>query len=96
MGLEWPGCYFTVLRALQNIISKFMHYRNRTPYENFKLQLCTSAQSHALGTRTKFQLEIFTIKEISGILYFCKIILENSWNVSETKPDCSEIRLLSW
>ena len=38
----------------------------------------------ALGTRTKFQLEILTINVISGIVYFRKIILESSQNVSET------------
>ena len=38
----------------------------------------------ALGTHTKFQLEILTINVISGIVYFRKIILEISWNISET------------
>ena len=42
------------------------------------------AQSMALGTRTKFQLEILTINVISGIVYFREIILESSRNVSET------------
>ena len=32
---------------------------------------------HALGTRTKFQLEILTIIVISGIVYFREIILES-------------------
>ena len=49
--------------------------RNRTSYEHFKLKLCSCAQSHALGTGTKFQLEILTINVITGIVYFCKIIL---------------------
>ena len=44
------------------------------------------AQSHALGTRTKFQLEILTIRVISGIVYFCKITLESSRNICETTP----------
>ena len=44
------------------------------------------AQSMALGTRTKFQLEILTINVISGIVCFRKIILESSRNVSETTP----------
>ena len=45
------------------------------------------AQSYALGTRTKFQLEILTIKNvISGVVYFREIILESSRNVSETLP----------
>ena len=38
--------------------------------ENFKLKLCMRAQSHALGTHTKFQLEIVTIRVISGIVIF--------------------------
>ena len=42
-----------------------------TSYQNFKQKLSTCAQSHALGTCTKFQLEIDTIIVISGILYFC-------------------------
>ena len=46
------------------------------------------AQSHALGTRTKFQLEILTINVISDIVYFHEIILESSQNVSETTPRC--------
>ena len=44
------------------------------------------AQSHALGTRTKFQLEILTINVISGIVYFREIMLKSLWNVNETTP----------
>ena len=80
------GCFTNVSRALQNIISKFPYSRHRTSYENFKLKLCTCAQSHALGTRRKLQLEVLTINEISGIIYFREIILENSRNVTETNP----------
>ena len=58
--------------------------RNRSFHENFKLKLCMCAQSHALGTRTKFQLEILTINVISSIVYFREIILESLRNVSET------------
>ena len=54
-----------------------MYCRNRTSYENFKLKLCTRAQSPALGTRTKFQLEILTINVISGMVYFREIFLES-------------------
>ena len=43
-------------------------------------------QSHALGTRTKFQLEILTMNVISGIIYFHEIILESLWNISGTTP----------
>ena len=47
----------------------------------------------ALGTRTKFQLEILTINVISGIVYFREIILESSRNVSETTPCSLSARL---
>ena len=43
---------------------------------------------HALGTRTKFQLEILTINVISGIVYFPKIVLIRSRSVNETNPWC--------
>ena len=72
--------------ALQNIFSKFMYLRNHISYENFKLKLCMCTQSHALGTSTKFQLEILNINVISGIVYFHEIILESSRTVSETPP----------
>ena len=84
---EPGGCFPNVLRALQNILSKFVCCRNRTTYEHFKLKLCSCAQSHALGTRTKFQLKILTINVISGIVYFRDIMLESSRNVSETSHD---------
>ena len=80
------GCFSNISRALQDILLKFVYCRNRSSYENFKLELCMSAQSMALGTRTKFELEILTINVISGIVYFREIILESSRNVSETPP----------
>ena len=85
-GSQLGGCFTNVSRALQGILSKFVYCRNRTSYENFKLKLCTRAQSPALGTRTKFQLEILTINVISGMVYFREIFLESSRNVSETTP----------
>ena len=42
------------------------------------------AQSHASDTHTQFQLEILNKNVISGIVYFVKIILEGSWNISKT------------
>ena len=72
---EHPGvCFTNVSRAIQNILTKFVNRKNRTSGENFKVKLCTCAQSHALGTRTKFRLEILTINVISGMLYFRDII----------------------
>ena len=80
------GCFTNASRALQNILSKFVYRRNRTSYENFKLKLCMCAQSHALGTHTKFRLEILTLNAISSIVDFREIILESSLNVSEIPP----------
>ena len=56
------------------------------------LKICTCAQSHALGTCTKFQLEIFSINVIPGTVYFCEIILESSQNVSETPQETAAQR----
>ena len=88
---QGPGvCFTNVSRALQNFLSKFVYRKNSTSYENVKLKLCMCAQSHALGTRTRFQLEIPTINGIFGIVYFRKISLESSRNVSETAPRALE------
>ena len=76
------GCLTNILWALQNILSKFVYCRYRTSYKNFKQKLCTCAQSMALGTRTKFQLEILTIIVISGIVYFWEIIIQ--WKAHKT------------
>ena len=46
-------------------------------------------ESHALGTRANFQLEMLTINLIYGIVYFGKIILEISQNISEIAPSSS-------
>ena len=84
-----PKYHFTnVSRALQNILSKFMHCRNCMSYENFMLKLSKCAQSRALGTGTIFRLEILIINVISGIVYFCEVILESLRNVSETASEC--------
>ena len=45
-------------------------------------------KAKALGTCTKFQLEILIINVISGIVYFRKIILESLQNISKTTPRC--------
>ena len=72
---KW-GIFTNVSRALQDILSKFVYCRNRSSDGNFKLKLCTCAQSHALGTHTKFQREIPTVSVISDIMYFREFILE--------------------
>ena len=64
------GCFTNVSRALQNSPAKIHNTRNHIYGENFKLKLCTCAQSHALGTRTKFQLEILIRTTIRAIHKF--------------------------
>ena len=80
--LEIRGVFCQCLGAPQNIISKFVYCRNCISDENFKLKLCTCAQSRCIN----FQLEILTINGIFGIVYSHTIILESSQNVSETPP----------
>ena len=79
------GCFTNVSRALQNNLAKIHNARNHISGENFKLKLCMCAQSMALDTCTKFQLEIL-ISTISAIHKFREIILESSRKVSETTP----------
>ena len=82
-----PGGRFTnVSRALQNNLAKINNARNYIYGENSKLKLCTCAQSMALGTPTKFQLEILIRSVISAIHKFRENILESSRNISETTP----------
>ena len=57
---ETGGCFTNISQVFQNDLSNFLCCRN-TSYENFKIKLRTCAQSHALGTCTRFQLEILTI-----------------------------------
>ena len=84
---QGPGdCFINVSRALQNNLAKIHNTRNHIYGENFKLKLCACAQSMALGTRTKFQLEIRITSIISAIHKFRENILESSRNVSETSP----------
>ena len=80
------GCFTNVSRCLQNNLAKIHNTRNHICGENFKLKLCTCAQSMALGTRTKFQLDILITSTIFEIHKFRKNILESSRNVSETPP----------
>ena len=84
---QWPGgCFTNVSRALQNNLAKIHNTGNQIYVENFKLKLCTCVQSMALGTGTKFQLEILITSTISTIHTFRENILESSRNVSETPP----------
>ena len=86
-SLQAPGsCFTNVSRALQNNLAKIYKARNNIYAENFKLKLGTCVQSMALGTRTKFQLEILIRSMILVIYKFLENILESSRNVSETPP----------
>ena len=89
-GVQWVprGCFTNVLLALQNNLAKIYKTRNDIYGENFKLKLCACAQSMALGTRTKFQLEILIRSTISAIHKFRDNILESWPKVSETAPRC--------
>ena len=82
------GCFSNVSRALQNDLAKIYNASNHIYGENFKLKRCTCAQSMALGTRTKFQLEMLIGSAISATHKFRENILESSRNVSETTPWC--------
>ena len=91
MNNSWthsPRGHFTNFsRALQNNLAKTYNARNHIYGENFKLKLCTCAQSHALGTRTKsFSLKFVIRSTISAIHKLGENILESSRNVSETTP----------
>ena len=82
-----PGdCLTNVSRALQNNLAKLYNAGNHICVENFKLKLCTCAQSYALGTRTKFQLEILIRSTVPAIHKFWENILESSRNVNQTIP----------
>ena len=67
---------------LTKIFSQNVYHGNHTSF--FKLKFCLCVQSMALGTRTNFQLEICNINVIYGTVYFHKIILKGSQNISET------------
>ena len=86
VGQRAGGCFTNVSWALQNNLAKIHNVRNHIYGENFKLKLCTCAQGMALGTRTKFQLEILIRNTVSAIRKFQENILESSRNVSETNP----------
>ena len=86
LGGETGGCFTNVSRALQRNLTKIHNAKNPIYVENFKLKLCTCVQSMALGTRTKFQLEILIRSTNFAIHKFREKILESLRNVSETTP----------
>ena len=61
--MQWryrmPGsCFTNILQAFQKNLAKIHNARNPIYGKNLKLKLCMCAQSHALGTRTTFQLDV--------------------------------------
>ena len=80
------GCFTNSSWALKNNLAKLYYARNHIYGENIKLKLCACAQSKALGTRTKFQLEILIRSMISAIHILWENIFKSSQNVSETNP----------
>ena len=76
MGTQPGGCFTNISRALQNNLAKIYKARNNIYAENFKLKLCICAQSMALGTHTKFQLEILIRSTILVIYKFRENILD--------------------
>ena len=88
-GYEPGGCFTNVSRAFQNNLAKIYNASNQIYGDNFKLKLCTCAQSMALGTRTKFQLEMVIGSAISATNKFRENILESSRNVNEATPRTS-------
>ena len=71
----WVGCFTNISQTLQNNLAKLYNARIHIYGENFTLKLCTCAQSHALGTCTKLQLEILIrntiLREYFGELVKC-------------------------
>ena len=74
------GCFTNVSRAPQNILAKIHNTRNHIYGENFNLKICTCAQSKALVTRTKFQIEILITSTICAIHKLRK----NFWGARKT------------
>ena len=90
--LKHQGFVSLTFRELSKIIS-----RNLCIAEIVLLMRISSWNfvcAHALGTCTKFQLEILTINVISSIVYFREILLKSSRNVSETTPRASSTTML--
>ena len=84
------GChtYTNVLWALQNYLAKLHNAKNHIYGENFKLKICTCAQSMGLGRCTKFQLEILIKSMISPVHKFWYNNLESWWYVCQTTHWC--------
>ena len=74
------GCFTNVSQAPQNILVKIHNTRNHIHGENFNLKIYMCAQSKALGTRSKFPLEILITSTICAIHKFRK----NFWRARET------------
>ena len=78
------GSFTNVPRALQSNLAKLYNARIHIYDEYFTLTLCTCAQNMALGTCTKFRLEILIRSTISAKHKFRENIFERSGNDSGT------------
>ena len=64
-----------MFRGFSGILSKYVYLRSSTCDESVGPELCTCAQSHALGSRTGFRLGVLAMGVISGVVYFREIVL---------------------
>ena len=72
------GCFTNVSRALQNNLAKIYNARNHIYGENFKLKLCTCAQSHT-------QVQILSLKFSKEVRFLQYTNFEwISWRARET------------
>ena len=78
MNLQELGVVSLTFRELSKLFSRNLCIE--------EIVLLMRISSHALGTHTKFRLEILTLNVISSIVDFREIILESSRNFSETTP----------
>ena len=84
------GVVSQTYRKLSKVISRKYTMPDYNYDENFKLKLCTCAQSMASGTHTKFQLAILTRSTICAIHNFQENVLECSRD-SETPPSLCKV-----
>ena len=82
------GCLIDISRALQNILLKFVYSWNPTSYmriSNWNFVCVHNAWPWAYIQSFSLKSSLY-INMISGIVYFCNIILKSSQKVSEATP----------
>ena len=83
------GCFTNVSWALQNILSKFVYCRNRTSYENFKLRLCTFAQSYTWAHVQSFGLKFSSQMWLLALYIFRRLFWRARETLVKQPPDTS-------